>query len=375
MAIRRNLAMSSGAYRERHWRNIELPPDVLAVPSMLSVDERRLLFSLARDSFSGAGAIVDAGCFLGGSTLALGSGLLANPSAGRVAIDSYDMFLLDEYMLKHYADAATAGQRKPGESCRDLFDGNISSISSIVRVHHGDIREIGWDGRPIEILFLDILKAPNTNDRVVREFFPALIPGRSVLVQQDYIHEGHFWIHITMELLSEYFNYTEFVEYSSAVYLLRKPIPQHVIDGCMWDALSTDDKFCLMDGAINRWQGYTKGVLECARAAMRAWFGDRDGALKDLERIRNDYYWSDHVLTRADGHRDASVLADRLQSTFPGYRSCWSRSSVPGGAAATKFDRSRLVDSQNGKMLGPDGPKLAALCSSRRTSAVVGCRI
>jgi hypothetical protein len=59
--------------------------------------------------------------------------------------------------------------------------------------------------------------------------------------------------------------------------------------------------------------------------------------------------------------------------TFPGYRSCWSRSSVPGGSAATKFDRSRLVDGQNGKMRGPAGPKLAAWCSSRRTSAVFGC--
>ena len=71
----------------------------------------------------------------------------------------------------------------------------------------------------------------------------------------------------------------------------------------------------------------------------------------------------------------AWMRPDTLNPTFPGYRSCWSRSSVPGGSAATKFDRSRLVDSQNGKMLGPAGPKLAALCSSRRTSAVVGCGI
>jgi hypothetical protein len=305
--------MSAGVYRERHWRNIALSPDVLAVPSMLSADERRLLFSLTRDFFSGAGAIVDAGCFLGGSTLALGSGLLANPLTGRVIIDSYDMFLLDEYMLKHYVDAATAGQRRAGDSCRDLFDSNISPISSIVRVHEGDIREIGWDGRPIEILFLDILKAPNTNDRVIREFFPALLPGRSVLVQQDYIHEGHFWIHITMEFLIEYFTYVEFIEYSSAIYILRKPIPQQMIDGCMWDTLSKDDKFRLMDSAISRWQGYEKGVLECARAFMRARLGDRDGALEDLERIRTDYYWSDHVLTRALWHRDSLIgMPDRL---------------------------------------------------------------
>jgi hypothetical protein len=297
--------MNTGIYHERQWRSVEVPPDVLAVPSMLSVDERRLLFSLTRDSFTGAGAIIDAGCFLGGSTLALGAGLRANPPAGnRVAVDSYDVFVLDEYMLKNYVNSAGDGQRKPGISCRDLFDRNISSISAMVNVHHGDIRQIGWNGSPIEILFLDIIKAPNTNDRVVSDFFPALIPGRSVLVQQDYIHEVHFWIHITMEYLREYFTYVEFVEYSSTVYLLRKAIPQPVLDGCMWDALSEDDKFRLMDSAINRWQGYEKGVLECARAFMRAWFGDRDGALEDLDRIRDEYYWSDYVLTRTEWNRD-----------------------------------------------------------------------
>jgi hypothetical protein len=296
--------MPTANYCERQWRNIELPPELLAVPSMLSLDERRLLFSLARDSFSGEGAIVDAGCFLGGSTLALGAGLRANSRAnGQVAIHSYDMFLLDDYMLKYYLDPAEDGLRVPNESCRDLFDRNISAIAPIVHVHHGDIREIGWDGSPIEILFLDIVKAPNTNDRIVGDFFPALIPGRSVLVQQDYVHEAHFWIHITMEFLHEYFTYVEFVEYSSTVYLCQKPIPRHVLDGCMWGALRDDDKFRLMDGAISRWQGYKKGVLECCRALMRAWFGDRDGALEDLDRIHDDYHWSNHVQSRAEWNR------------------------------------------------------------------------
>ncbi len=296
--------MPTTNYRERQWSNIEPPPDVW-VPSMLGPNERRLLFSLARDSFSGAGAIVDAGCFLGGSTLALGAGLRANSGvSSQAAIHSYDLFWIDDYMLKLYVDPARDGLRKPGDSCRDLFDRNIAAIAPMVHVHHGDITEIGWNGSPIEILFLDILKAPDTNDRVVQDFFPALIPGRSVLVQQDYVHEGHFWIHITMELLREYFIYIEFIEYSSTVYLLSKSIPRHILDGCMWNALKDDDKYRLMDSAISRWQGYPKGVLECARALMRAWgFGDRDGALADLDRIHDDYYWSDHVLARVESNR------------------------------------------------------------------------
>jgi hypothetical protein len=313
--------MRTRNYCERQWSNIELPPDVW-VPSMLGPDERRLLFSLARDSFSGTGAIVDAGSFLGGSTLALGAGLRANSGArDQVVLHSYDMFLIDDYMLEHYIDPARDGRRKPGESCRDLFDRNISAIAPMVQVHHGDIRDIGWDGTPIEILFLDIVKSPNTNDRVIADFMPALIPGRSVLVQQDYVQEAHFWIHITMEALHEYFDYVEFVEYSSTIYLLKKAIPRHVLDGCMWNALRDDDKLRLMDNAINRWQGFPKGVIECCRALMRAsWFGDRDGALRDLDRIRDAYYWSDHVLNRMEWNRNLVLSmpwnhsrTDRLQ--------------------------------------------------------------
>lgn len=291
-------------YCERQWRDIELPPDVWVPTSMLGPDERRLLFSLARDSFSGAGAIVDAGCFLGGSTLALGEGLRANlQTSGQGALHSYDMFLLDDTMLKHHIDPARDGLRNLGDSCRDLFDRNISAIFPMVHVHHGNIIEIGWDGSPIEILFLDVIKASHISDSILRDFFPALIAGGSVLVQQDYVHESHFWIHVTMEFLHEYFTYVEFVELSSTVYLLQKPIPRHVLDACMWDALRDDDKFRLMDSAIDRWQGYPKGVLECSRALMRAWFGDRNGSLVELEKIHDHYYWSDHVRARAESNR------------------------------------------------------------------------
>jgi hypothetical protein len=53
--------------------------------------------------------------------------------------------------------------------------------------------------------------------------------------------------------------------------------------------------------------------------------------------------------------------------TFKGYLAAPERSvafSEYGGELqhCTKFDRSRLVGSQNGKMRGPAGPKLAALC-------------
>src|SRR5690348_6152549 len=56
-----------------------IPKSVLAVPSMMSVAERRFLYGLASKYYSGAGVIVDAGIFLGASTRCFGEGLRENP--------------------------------------------------------------------------------------------------------------------------------------------------------------------------------------------------------------------------------------------------------------------------------------------------------
>jgi hypothetical protein len=50
------------------------------------------------------------------------------------------------------------------------------------------------------------------------------------------------------------------------------------------------------------------------------------------------------------------------------------RFSVSGRRAATKFDRSRPVDSQSGETLGLVGPELGVSPSSKPTSPVVMAR-
>src|SRR5262245_40948254 len=62
--------------------------------TMLRPDEINLLHWLAATFYQGNGAIVDAGCFLGGSTYALASGLAQNrsPAAANRRIDTFDCF-------------------------------------------------------------------------------------------------------------------------------------------------------------------------------------------------------------------------------------------------------------------------------------------
>ncbi|MCB2131987.1 MAG: hypothetical protein KDD96_06205, partial [Rhodobacteraceae bacterium] len=74
------------------WRDIadQIPQRARAVPTMLKAEEQALYFWIARDWAKGAGAIVDLGCFAGGSTARLAAGAEA---AGYAAeIHAYDRF-------------------------------------------------------------------------------------------------------------------------------------------------------------------------------------------------------------------------------------------------------------------------------------------
>src|SRR5437588_9905890 len=105
---------------QRPWRDIELPAGAVGIPTMLSKSERGLLYTLARDYAAGDAAIVDAGCFLGGSTAALLSGLRDRPKPWRgPPVVSYDLFRIEAYTIpKFFRD----DPRGPvGESCRRAY--------------------------------------------------------------------------------------------------------------------------------------------------------------------------------------------------------------------------------------------------------------
>jgi hypothetical protein len=68
-----------------------------------------------------------------------------------------------------------------------VSDANTVQVADLVRVHEGDLLANGWSGDPIELLFVDFSKTWALNDFIVKEFFPSLIAGRSVVVQQDFV--------------------------------------------------------------------------------------------------------------------------------------------------------------------------------------------
>jgi hypothetical protein len=205
----------------RPTESLTLPEELKHVKTMLSAQELELLYTLARDHYTGRGEIIDAGAFLGGSTLALACGLRDNPGTfskqGR--IHSYDKFVSDRYVAQ-FIDGYPEGT-----STRPYYDGVIADVASCVSVHEGDICASPWPiDRPIEIFFIDVAKSWEINDFLLQHFFPRLIPGVSTVVQQDYHWPHTPWISITMELLADHATYLGSMPWATAYYRWERAV-------------------------------------------------------------------------------------------------------------------------------------------------------
>ncbi|MGI8804021.1 MAG: hypothetical protein ACR2KV_17975 [Solirubrobacteraceae bacterium] len=278
--------------RSEPWTGAAVPPEVVAAPTMLSVEERQLLYVLARDYARGGGAIIDAGCFLGGSTKALATGLAENPRARRIApIHTYDLFDLDISFVRDYPDLIAGID---GDSTRGRFDEVLGPLLDFVEVHQGDIRRERWTGGAVDVLFVDVCKSWSINDHVVREFFPALVPGRSVVVQQDLIHEWLPYLTITMGLFDDSFELVATVPWCSAVYLLTRAIPAAAIPPRL-DALPAERKLELFDRGCAPFSGEYRGVIECSRAVLFANLGRPREAASHLAAVRSAHPDSERV--------------------------------------------------------------------------------
>ena len=75
------------------------------------------------------------------------------------------------------------------------------------------------------VVRVDIVKSHQINDMVLAQFFPCLIPGWSVVIQQDN-HWGYApWIHITMELFADYFEILDWMPNGSVAMMPVLPQP------------------------------------------------------------------------------------------------------------------------------------------------------
>lgn len=214
----------------------QCPSELFLGRGMLSLGEVKALFTAAADFYRGAGRIVDAGAFAGMSAHSFACGVRANPLqiAGPV-IHSYDKFVADDdYVADYlrnvfYTARSAAGAVKEvlhapaqGEDFLHVFWHQNQRYADLIRAHQGDFGQQPWNEGPIEILFVDVAKTRALHDHMLRTFMPSLLPGESILIQQDYNHVWHPYIHLAMEVLAPCFDVLVGDEAASRIYFCRE---------------------------------------------------------------------------------------------------------------------------------------------------------
>jgi hypothetical protein len=210
-------------FAHRPWR--ALPEDAMAatrdVPSMLSREEKQLYCWLAAHWATGAGEIVDLGAFAGGSTARLAEGLAR---AGRPGlVHAYDRFTADaDNRARHLYPSGIP--RQADDDILPLVHRILAPWDQHVTFHVGDILDKRWTGEPVELLVVDLAKTAAAADHVAQEFFPALIPGRSVVVHQDFALRVTPWLPAQMMLLADHFVPLVHCRRDSVVFLCTRPV-------------------------------------------------------------------------------------------------------------------------------------------------------
>lgn len=233
-----------------------IPPSCRDTPSMMSLPEKQFLFGLASRYYAGKGFIVDAGIFLGASTRCFGEGVRSNPQqdvitrAWQRPIVSYDKAIVNPNMPLFFEKHGLAFSAAKGDSFEAELRRNVEPVKDLVDLRIGDFMDATAIDGPVEILFLDILKTPSLSLHAFRLFYPKLIPGRSLVIQQDYFFEELPWIKTHQEALAAYFDFVGEIG-SSAVFLCTKQIPTAVVDE-LEDEMSPADQLRLASIAMQR---------------------------------------------------------------------------------------------------------------------------
>ncbi|HHB81365.1 MAG TPA: hypothetical protein ENK83_06430 [Aliiroseovarius sp.] len=197
------------------------------VPTMLAEAEQRLYHWLTAEWFTGAGDIVELGCLAGGSTARLAEGLRVGGAHGH--IHAYDRFIVNESgKAQHLYPAGVPAFE--GDDLLPVAQQLLEPWEAHVSLYPGPIEARRWHGKSIELLVMDASKSTDTADRFAEIFYPSLIPGRSFVVQQDYLHWKQPWVAAQMELMTSAFTPVAHAPQHTVVFRCDAPVDASLLE-------------------------------------------------------------------------------------------------------------------------------------------------
>ena len=276
---------------------VSMPEGLATHPSMMSPVEREVLYGLASKYYTGKGRIVDAGVFLGASTRIFGKGIRANTEKTKILKKykkpcvTFEHGQLGGGMPKFFERHGVDTSLIEGTSFAPLLKKMIKDVRPLVDLRIGDILSETWGDEPIEILFLDVVKSYDINAFTLKNFFPRLIPGRSILIQQDYFIDRLPFLKMSQESLAPYFEYIGNAQ-SSGYFLLKKKIPKKVLaKAANPNGFEFDEKISLIEQCAERVSFDSDRTYMTLLSKVIQTLQDRgyDAAVEMLNAINNDF--------------------------------------------------------------------------------------
>lgn len=178
--------------------HVKLPalPDVRG---MISDVEGRYLFWLASAVYGGEGAAIEVGTWLGRSTVHLAAGLrVAHPGKRLTCFDHF------EWAKGANWPQATGTHHDPGSDFMPDFLHNTSQFADIITAKKCKIKDITLADDQIEIAVLDAPKRVGDVSAILTQLSDRIIPGKTILAWQDFMHAPSFEIAACLYAIAEH---------------------------------------------------------------------------------------------------------------------------------------------------------------------------
>jgi hypothetical protein len=180
---------------------------------MISDEEARFFADCACDC-TGEGRIVDLGCWMGSTAVALAEGV---HRAGRdERVEAFDIFIWEPWMDRSHA-RIVHGIYLQGESflpeARRIIEQHGRGL---VDLKWADLTAYEWSGGPLKLLLVDAMKTVALTRQIAATFYPSLRRDALVL-HQDFKHFSTPWIHILQARLRPHFRFIHSVERGGTV--------------------------------------------------------------------------------------------------------------------------------------------------------------
>lgn len=331
------------------------------IPTMITREEARYLRWLTRTLWDDSGHVVEMGPWLGGSTYCLASGMADHVGEKRHRLHVFDSFEWREFMASR-----APLQLAVGASFEPHFRANLQSFGDLVESHRAVLPDelldtdpslsgyrnaaaeqprLSWSGAPVQLLFIDGAKSWTGMLHLLRETAPGWLPGKTLVICQDYKHWGCYWVTAITELLSHRLRLLHVIPRNTVAFVVEScPTPEELAALPDFTELRLDATLELLESAAARLDDVGDragaGIVRLGKVPLLVHRGESARAEAEFRRQERRFFWPAFERQLIEAR---ALLSERLgRPLAEGRRHHLSRSAISLAARVRRQVRARL---------------------------------